>query len=71
MWRKIGYSSVIPLAPSRSRARRATSRAISALLRLIIDTWTWLSRPASLSRVACSVMNCAFVISLIIHASSL
>jgi hypothetical protein len=36
--RMIGYSSVIPLTPSRSRLSRAQSSAILALFRLSIDT---------------------------------
>src|SRR5271157_1373132 len=33
MWRKMGYSSAIPLAPRMSRAMRAHSSAIQTLLR--------------------------------------
>ena len=38
MWRMIGYSSMIPLAPSRSRDWRAQSRAMATLLRLSMET---------------------------------
>src|SRR6266849_2467524 len=63
--RIMGYSSVIPLAPSRSRLRRAHSSAMLALLRLSMETCAGSSRPWSFNRPHCIASNCALVISVI------
>src|ERR1022692_3197929 len=69
MWRMIGYSSVIPLAPSRSRLSRAQSSAMATLFRFSMEMCAGSSFPRSFRRPACTRSNCALVISVIILAS--
>src|SRR6266581_4266275 len=69
MWRPAWYSSVMPLAPRISRARRAHSRATQILFLLPIEICAGVARPSSLRRPSRSARSCALVISLAIQTS--
>ena len=56
-WRRTGYSSVMPFAPSTVRADRATSIAAETLWYLPNETCSVRSVPASFIRPRCSASS--------------
>ena len=57
MWRITGYSVVMPLPPSISRASRAPCRATRTLLRLATETCPKVILPLSLSAPSCTASS--------------